>query len=125
MSYAGAGRPRFPRTLYGEGSEPDPRFTMANERTFLAWIRTALALLAAGVTLAVVDLGLQEELRIGAATVFLVGGVAVPGQAWCGWLRTERALRRDLPLHPTRMMLSTVVAVTVGGALAGLAALVG
>lgn len=30
-------------------AEPDYRFTLANERTFLAWIRTALALLAGGV----------------------------------------------------------------------------
>lgn len=32
--------------IYREGTEPDPRFTLANERTFLAWIRTALALVA-------------------------------------------------------------------------------
>ena len=31
-----------------EGTEPDPRFTFANERTFLAWSRTALALVVAG-----------------------------------------------------------------------------
>lgn len=31
------------------GEEPDPRFTLANERTFLAWTRTALALLASAV----------------------------------------------------------------------------
>jgi hypothetical protein len=31
---------RFPRRVYQLGSEPDPRFTLANERTFLAWIRT-------------------------------------------------------------------------------------
>ena len=31
-----------------EGVDPDPRFTFANERTFLAWIRTALALVAGG-----------------------------------------------------------------------------
>src|ERR1700735_1399686 len=30
------------------GTEPDPRFTFANERTFLAWSRTALALVVAG-----------------------------------------------------------------------------
>ena len=34
-----------------EGDDPDYRFTLANERTFLAWIRTALALLAGGVLL--------------------------------------------------------------------------
>ena len=32
----------------GDGTEPDPRFTFANERTFLAWSRTALALVVAG-----------------------------------------------------------------------------
>jgi uncharacterized membrane protein YidH (DUF202 family) len=42
---------RFPRWVYGEGSEPDPRATLANERTFLAWIRTALALTASGIAL--------------------------------------------------------------------------
>jgi len=30
------------------GEEPDPRFTLADERAFLAWMRTSLALLAAG-----------------------------------------------------------------------------
>ena len=34
-----------------DGQEPDYRFSLANERTFLAWIRTALALLAGGVLL--------------------------------------------------------------------------
>ena len=38
--------PRWPRSVYGTGSEPDPRFSLANERTFLAWVRTSLALLA-------------------------------------------------------------------------------
>ena len=42
---------RWPRWVYGGGTEPDARFTFANERTFLAWIRTALALLAGGVAL--------------------------------------------------------------------------
>src|ERR1043165_2701247 len=36
---------------FQEGQDPDYRFTLANERTFLAWIRTSLALLAAAVAL--------------------------------------------------------------------------
>lgn len=40
---------RFPRRVFGEGQEPDARFSLANERTFLAWIRTSMALLAGGV----------------------------------------------------------------------------
>ena len=45
---------RWPRQVYAVGNEPDPRFTFANERTFLAWIRTALGFLAAGVAIAAV-----------------------------------------------------------------------
>lgn len=29
-------------------SSPDPRFSLANERTVLAWLRTSLAFVAAG-----------------------------------------------------------------------------
>ena len=43
------GRPAWQHRLLAGGEEPDPRFTLANERTFLAWVRTALALLAGGV----------------------------------------------------------------------------
>ncbi|NDV10205.1 DUF202 domain-containing protein, partial [Rhodococcus sp. IEGM 248] len=39
----------FAARLLGGGTEPDPRFTLANERTFLAWIRTSLALFASGI----------------------------------------------------------------------------
>lgn len=42
-------RGRLSTRLLAHGREPDPRFTLANERTFLAWIRTALAFLAGGV----------------------------------------------------------------------------
>ena len=41
----------WPRWVYDGGTEPDPRFTLANERTFLAWIRTSIAFMAAGVAL--------------------------------------------------------------------------
>ncbi|MBV9808904.1 MAG: DUF202 domain-containing protein, partial [Solirubrobacterales bacterium] len=43
---------RRERRLEQTGSDPDPRFTFANERTFLAWNRTALALIAAGLAAA-------------------------------------------------------------------------
>jgi len=43
---------RWPRSLFAQREEPDPRFTLANERTFLAWISTGLALLSVGVGMA-------------------------------------------------------------------------
>ena len=47
------------RSIRSVGSDPDYRFTLANERTFLAWLRTGLALVAGAVALAslVPDLG--------------------------------------------------------------------
>ena len=44
-------RSRWPGWVYGVGDEPDPRFSLANERTFLAWVRTSLGLVAGAVVL--------------------------------------------------------------------------
>lgn len=82
-----------------EEFEPDHRFTMANERTFLAWQRTALGLLAAAV--AVVQL--VPELSVPALRL-IVGGVlaalafltAVAGLR--RWNRVDEAMRRGQPL---------------------------
>lgn len=53
---------RFPHWVYHHGAEPDPRFTLANERTFFAWIRTGLRRIAAGVALeAVAHCSVSEE----------------------------------------------------------------
>ena len=37
---------------FDQGTEPDPRFSLANERTFLAWFRTGITLLALGIAAA-------------------------------------------------------------------------
>jgi putative membrane protein len=93
------GADRFPAWVYRHGSDPDPRFSLANERTFLAWIRTALALFAAGVALEALVLPIQPGWRTAAAVVFVLLGLLAATQAWLGWARTERALRdgRTLP----------------------------
>jgi len=89
---------RFPRSVYREGSEPDPRFSLANERTFLAWIRTALAVLATGVALEALEVPVERSLRLGAAAILVAMAVLAVGQAWFGWMRIERSLRRGAPL---------------------------
>ena len=84
---------RFPEWVYRAGGEPDPRFTLANERTFLAWVRTALALLAGGVGLEALHIPAQSGWRLSAAGVLLVLGLLAIVQGWIGWARTERSLR--------------------------------
>lgn len=90
---------RWADRLRAEGTEPDPRFTFANERTFLAWVRTSLALIAAGVGLEafVPELavpGMRQALACGLALM----GVALSGTSFARWARAERALRTGAPL---------------------------
>lgn len=106
---------RWARSLLAQGRDPDPRFTMANERTFLAWIRTALALLAAGVGL---EVFLVEQLaplprRVVAGVLVLLGGVLAV-TAFTRWLATERALRleRSLPVPAVAPVLAAGIALT-------------
>lgn len=104
------------------GTEPDPRFTLANERTFLAWIRTSLALLAGGVGLeAFAGNVFPPAVRLTAATGLLACGAAVAALAGFRWLRVERAMRQKepLPLSPMAPVLAGIGAL---GALALLAA---
>lgn len=104
------------------GADPDPRFTFANERTFLAWIRTSLALLAAGVGLeAFAGEALTPSLRHVLASGLLVAGASLALTAFSRWLRSERALRegRSLP------GLGVAPVLAVGVALCGLAVVIG
>ncbi|MFI0409548.1 YidH family protein [Actinomadura sp. 3N508] len=91
---------RWADRLLAEGSDPDPRFSLANERTFLAWIRTALALIAAGIGLALADDLVEAPLRHVLAIGFAGAGALVAALAYRRWLRTERALRRAETLPP-------------------------
>lgn len=104
---------RFPRSVYGEGEEPDPRFSLANERTFLAWVRTSLALLAGAAVFDAVDLGMPQRLQLGLAALLGLGGIVTAVQAWRGWAATESAMRRDKPLpgNGTGLLLIGLVAV--------------
>ncbi len=114
---AGRERSRFPASVYRHGSEPDPRFSLANERTFLAWIRTSLALLAAGVALEGLALPLQPQLRLAAAIVLIVLGLAAPLQAWRGWARDERAMRQGRPLPSPTLAAPLTIGTTAAGLL--------
>lgn len=103
-----------------EGTDPDYRFSLANERTYLAWIRTALALLASGVALD------QFAARLGPATgvpmlaIGLCGcGALLCAMAYYRWRANEMAMRHGRRLPLTRMMPVLSAVLLVAGALVG------
>lgn len=114
---------RRPRSVYGVGEEPDPRFTLANERTLLAWLRTALALVVAGVAVvALSDLVTPHWLVDVTASLAFVGGGVTAVLGYVQWRRVERAMRRHEPL-PAGVGAVVVIATIVGIALIGAIAL--
>jgi putative membrane protein len=96
-----------------DGTEPDPRFTFANERTFLAWSRTALALVVAG--LGVVQLlppfpGVPWG-RYVLGVPLIVFGAIVAVTAYGEWTRSQWAMRHGKPLP--RSVMPKVMAVII------------
>ncbi|MGZ4675139.1 MAG: YidH family protein [Acidimicrobiia bacterium] len=103
--------------------EPDARFTFANERTFLAWNRTALALIATGV--AATQLLPKFDVEFGRRILglpLIALGAALAITSYRFWQRNEQALRRQepLPRSPMPLVLSigigvvAVIAVVLG-----------
>lgn len=105
----------------GTGTEPDYRFTLANERTFLAWQRTALGLLAAAV--AVIQFVSEPAIpggryALGSLLAVLATVTALSG-LW-RWKQVDRAMRHGtaLPPHPVPVYLAVglgVIALLVLG----------
>ncbi|EWT05724.1 membrane protein [Intrasporangium chromatireducens Q5-1] len=110
-------RSRLARRLLPGGDEPDPRFSLANERTFLAWIRTGMALIAGAIA---VEGFLTQTLVTPVRTVFVVVllllGMVVSISAAVRWVRVERAMRNRTPLpFPLLVPLLAIGAALVVG----------
>jgi putative membrane protein len=116
-------RKRWPDWVYGEGREPDYRFSFANERTFLAWIRTSLAVLAAGVALDVVDLSLGAYVQHGLAVLLVALGLVSAVLAWVRWALAEKAMRAQAPLPAFRFGAIFTLCVVISAAVAILSGL--
>ncbi len=118
-SVVGVGRIWPPRALT-DGEAPDARFTLANERTFLAWIRTSLGLVAAAVGLeAFAPQVVPSPVRTPLVVALLLVAAALAGYAFVRWLAVERAMRtgRELRGTPATVVLAALV-LLAGGVLA-------
>ncbi|WP_304351296.1 YidH family protein [Comamonas testosteroni] len=95
-----------------EGEEPDYRFSLANERTFLAWIRTALAILAAGILLDQFSTKLSpHNIIVGAAVLLCLVAALLCLMAYLKWRGNEIAMRhkRALPHSGTLGVLAALI----------------
>ncbi|MGC5564298.1 YidH family protein [Streptomyces sp. FR-108] len=101
-----------PARIEDEGVTPDYRFSLANERTFLAWLRTSLALIGGGFAVDQFLPDLRWAWRAGLALGLLAAGVLCALRAVNHWVRCERAMRRgeDLPVSRFPALLSIGVA---------------
>jgi inner membrane protein YidH len=108
------------------GTTPDYRFSLANERTFLAWIRTALALIGSGLA---VDQFLPEldppYLRTALAVGLIVLGGFAAGRAVVRWVQCERAIRLGEDLPPSRFPGALSVVLALGAVVLVIAVVAG
>jgi putative membrane protein len=109
-----------------EGTEPDPRFTFANERTFLAWQRTALALIGGGIAVTAIlpPFELPGGRRILGLPMIVLGGV-IAFTSYGRWAANQRALRRGdaLPSHWLNQVVGIVIG--IGAVMAAVLAIIG
>lgn len=107
-------------------TEPDARFTLANERTFLAWIRTSLGLLAAGVAVVqfAPDLGFTGA-RTVAGLVFVVLALLSAVGGLLRWRTVDAAMRHGTALPPLRLPWVLVAGLLLLGVLFGVGVVAG
>ena len=98
-----------------EGQDIDPRFTLANERTYLAWNRTALALVGGGLAASELLHFDSEAIRLLVALPPILMGGVLAGVSYRRWEANERAMRlgRPLPAGPPRLLAYGLAALAV------------
>jgi putative membrane protein len=97
--------------------QPDPRFSLANERTFLAYVRTALAVLAGGV--AIIGYVQNGRIALGAGIGLLaVGFIALIG-GYIRWRHIDAAIAAGQPIRVSVLpvVITAALTLTVGVAL--------
>lgn len=99
-----------------QGKDPDYRFSLANERTFLAWIRTALAILAGAIILREFDAGAHRAFTVLSGALAALACLVGAGAYW-RWRGIELAMRLDsrLPTPTLVLWLASIVALFGAG----------
>lgn len=96
------------------GRDPDYRFSLANERTFLAWIRTSLALVGGGLAIAALLPADDGTVLRDLAAMVLVGfGTVLAAASFARWARNETAMRHDRPIPASVLPLVLSLGVLV------------
>jgi putative membrane protein len=104
-----------------QGEEPDYRFSLANERTFLAWVRTALAILAGAILLHEFASHIRPASFIGSASIALALLAAILGAgAYLHWKANEIAMRHARPLPYSRLLPGLAICILALSAAAGM-----
>ncbi|MBO1324486.1 DUF202 domain-containing protein [Acetobacter sp. TBRC 12305] len=99
-----ADRPE-PLKWWQSGTRPDYRFSLANERTFLAWIRTAMGLIVGAVALEQFSASLASpRLRLVLAMVLFCCATLISAMAYLRWARAEHAMRQETDLPQSRLL---------------------
>lgn len=101
-----------------DGREPDPRFTLANERTFLAWIRTSLGLTAGAVAMeAFAGDEIPAIVRTPLACILLVLAALLAVVSFRRWIRIEASMRHERPLPMPQASILLVLGIAAGAVL--------
>ncbi len=103
----------------GGAGDPDVRFSLANERTFLAWGRTSLAIIATGLALArLLPSGSRPGLEIAAGTGLTVAGTLLAIWAFRDYRRVGTAIRRGDAVGRSSLPAVLLVTIILGGLIA-------
>lgn len=103
-----------------EGEPPDYRFSLANERTLLAYTRTALAAVITGAAVIGTPLLTDGPAWLALAGVLpVLAGALVAAGARRRFLASERAMRSGQPLPPPVLAVRTTTGVAVAALLGG------